>query len=270
MSNLSKGKYALFISDRSGLAFPYREMVREWNGARVHTSEFEPKQPQLEPKPYTADPQGLPHPRPARVEPPTVDFLNDNPFTTIGSSTLVTVAQTNSTMLTDDAVRFQAVKSPVGGVTTNTLQLGTTLNGDVTTTANTIVLNDTSIFPTSGFVVIEKVHAQDGTIDAGRIEDETVQYTGVSGSSLTGCIRGTAAPFRGKNPPNTIARTHSSGAKVFGSYKITMIESSIPYTGQPSTLPRTNSFTFNLKSNATSTETGGGLEVLVGPVNVRA
>jgi hypothetical protein len=119
-------------------------------------------------------------------------------------------------------------------------------------------------------VVIEKVHAQDGTIDAGRIEDETVQYTGVSGSSLTGCIRGTAAPFRGKTPPNTTARTHSSGAKVFGSYKITMIESSIPYTGQPSTLPRTNSFTFNLKSNATSTETGGGLEVLVGPVNVRA
>ena len=84
MSNLSKGKYALFISDRSGLAFPYREMVREWNGARGHTSEFEPKQPQLDPKPYTADPQGLPHPRPARVEPATVDFLNDNPFTTIG------------------------------------------------------------------------------------------------------------------------------------------------------------------------------------------
>ena len=182
MSNLSKGKYALFISDRSGLAFPYREMVREWNGARVHTSEFEPKQPQLDPKPYTADPQGLPHPRPARVEPATVDFLNDNPFTTIGSSTLVTVAQTNSTMLTDDAVRFQSVKNPVGGVTTNTLQLGTTLNGDITSTANTITLTDASIFPTSGFVVIEKVHAQDGTIDAGKIEDETIQFTGVSQS----------------------------------------------------------------------------------------
>ena len=64
MGNLSKGKYALFISDRSGLAFPYREMVKEWNGARVHTSEYEPKQPQLEPTPYSADPQGLPHPRP--------------------------------------------------------------------------------------------------------------------------------------------------------------------------------------------------------------
>ena len=68
MGNLSKGKYALFISDRSGLAFPYREMVREWNGARVHTSEYEPKQPQLEPTPYSADPQGLPHPRPQQFK----------------------------------------------------------------------------------------------------------------------------------------------------------------------------------------------------------
>ena len=65
MGNLSKGRYAFFISDRSGLAYPYREMVKEWNGARVHTSEYEPKQPQLEPKPYTADPQGLPHPKTA-------------------------------------------------------------------------------------------------------------------------------------------------------------------------------------------------------------
>ena len=45
MGNLSKGRYALFISDRSGLAYPCTEMVKEWNGARVHTSEYEPKQP---------------------------------------------------------------------------------------------------------------------------------------------------------------------------------------------------------------------------------
>ena len=58
MSNLSRGRFAQFISDRSGMAFPYKEMVVEWNGARVNTSEFEPKQPQLEPKPTVADPQG--------------------------------------------------------------------------------------------------------------------------------------------------------------------------------------------------------------------
>ena len=39
-------------------------MVIEWNGSRVHTSEFEPKHPQLEPKPTPADPQGLANARP--------------------------------------------------------------------------------------------------------------------------------------------------------------------------------------------------------------
>jgi hypothetical protein len=36
MANLSKGKYAIAISDRSGLQFPYNEMVTEWNGSFVH------------------------------------------------------------------------------------------------------------------------------------------------------------------------------------------------------------------------------------------
>ena len=57
MASYAQGKYALAISDRSGQVFPYREMVREWNGAWVHTSEYEPKQPQLEPKPISAGEQ---------------------------------------------------------------------------------------------------------------------------------------------------------------------------------------------------------------------
>ena len=64
MAKFAKGKYALAISDRSGQAFPWRQMVTEWNGAFVHTSEYEPKQPQLEPKPFVADPQGLEQARP--------------------------------------------------------------------------------------------------------------------------------------------------------------------------------------------------------------
>ena len=43
----SRGKHAQAISDRSGMAFPYNEMVKEWNGAFVHISEFEAKHPQL-------------------------------------------------------------------------------------------------------------------------------------------------------------------------------------------------------------------------------
>ena len=50
MGKYASGKYAYAISDRSGLKFPYDEMVREWNGSLVHTSEYEPKQPQLRTK----------------------------------------------------------------------------------------------------------------------------------------------------------------------------------------------------------------------------
>ncbi len=65
MTTFASGKHALAISDRSGLAFPYLEMVREWNGAWVHFSEFESKQPQLQPKPTSADPQAFQRARPA-------------------------------------------------------------------------------------------------------------------------------------------------------------------------------------------------------------
>ena len=41
MAKFAKGKYALAISDRSGQAFPWREMVTEWNGAFVHITEYE-------------------------------------------------------------------------------------------------------------------------------------------------------------------------------------------------------------------------------------
>ena len=67
-ARFSQGKYALSISDRSGQAFPYLEMVREWTGAWVHISEYEPKSPQLEIKVTGGDPQALMHARPARTE----------------------------------------------------------------------------------------------------------------------------------------------------------------------------------------------------------
>ena len=50
MSNFATGKKSKAISDRSGMAFPYTEMLKEWNGSFVHTSEFESKHPQIEPK----------------------------------------------------------------------------------------------------------------------------------------------------------------------------------------------------------------------------
>ena len=63
MGKYASGRFAKRISDRSGMAFPYNEMVQEWNGSWVHISEFEPKQPQLEPLPIVTDPQSLQYAR---------------------------------------------------------------------------------------------------------------------------------------------------------------------------------------------------------------
>jgi hypothetical protein len=64
MGKQATGRYAQAISDRSGQAFPYKEMVKEWTGALVHISEFEPKHPQLNPRNPGADAQGLRNARP--------------------------------------------------------------------------------------------------------------------------------------------------------------------------------------------------------------
>ena len=127
MGKFSKGRYSLMISDRSGAAFPYREMVQEWNGAWVHNSEYEPKQPQISPRPHGADPQALQRARPARTEFGTQDFLPDNPFTTASNTTL-TVLFPNGQLEVDDVLRFTAVKSAVGGVTVDKFQIQTTLD----------------------------------------------------------------------------------------------------------------------------------------------
>ena len=82
MSKYATGKYAKAISDRSGMEFPYKEMVREWNGAFVHVSEYEPKQPQLEPKAQSADGIALLNTRTDRTEPATTVRLPNNPFET--------------------------------------------------------------------------------------------------------------------------------------------------------------------------------------------
>ena len=64
MAKFASGKFAKRISDRSGMAFPYNEMVKEWNGSIVHISEFEPKHPQLEPVPIVTDPEALENAKP--------------------------------------------------------------------------------------------------------------------------------------------------------------------------------------------------------------
>ena len=83
MSKYATGKYAKAISDRSGMEFPYKEMVREWNGAFVHVSEFEPKQPQLQPNAVSGDGIALLNTRTDRTEPSTLFSLPEDPFETM-------------------------------------------------------------------------------------------------------------------------------------------------------------------------------------------
>ena len=116
MSKLSRGKYAQAISDRSGMAFPYNEMVKEWNGSLVHVSEFEPKQPQLEPTRFTGDPQGLDNARPARTEPATQNLLPDNPLSLTSGSAVVTVTEPSHGRSTSDTVVFRNVDGSPGGL----------------------------------------------------------------------------------------------------------------------------------------------------------
>jgi len=78
MAKFATGKRSLSISDRSGMAFPYQEMVKEWNGSLVHYSEFEPKHPQIRRRHFTADAIALQNTRPMRFQQPT-DISNINP-----------------------------------------------------------------------------------------------------------------------------------------------------------------------------------------------
>ncbi len=264
MTTFSQGKYALAISDRSGMAFPYNEMVREWNGAFVHISEYEPKQPQLDPKPTSADPQALQRARPARTEFGTQDFLPFNPFTTASNTTL-TVLFPNGQLEVDDVLRFTAVKSAVGGVTVDKFQIQTTLNGNITDSATTITLTDGSNFPTSGFIMIKKINSTTGLY-----ENEVIQYTGRSSNNLTGCTRGTSSPYRGFTPSASTASAHDSGATVYGSFKVASLVGTSYVNDANTTVTDYNSFTLTLPSAATGTATGGGFNCVISPLNIES
>ncbi len=110
MARYSSGKFALRISDRDGQAYPYNEMVQEWTGAWVHTSEYEPKSPLLNPTNHPTDAQSLQHAKPQVVSvtiPLGGIYINDEPTSTtmsqggsngvspaIGANSFQTVLQT--------------------------------------------------------------------------------------------------------------------------------------------------------------------------------
>ena len=278
MARFAKGSRALAISDRSGVAFPYNEMVKEWTGALVHTSEFEAKQPQLEPHPVGADPQGLLNARPARTEFPVQDILPNNPFSITNGNRIMTISFPDYSTEAQEGelgyVRFQGVKSAVGARSIEQIELSSTLNANISATATSITLSagDGSFYlPNNSYVVIEKINSE-----TGRYENEVVFYqtstihiaTGIV--TLSSCVRGTAASFRGETFPNTTASSHLAGAKVFGCRLASTDPDTVVTGAQPATIEQYNRFTITFDSNSTSTATGGGFQCTIGPVNDRA
>jgi len=278
MSKYAIGKHSKAISDRSGMEFPYKEMVKEWNGSFVHVSEFEPKQPQLEPKPIGGDGVALLNVRPDRTEFPTPDFLPNNPFSITNGTKKMTVSfpdySTEEQGGELNYVRFQGVKTPVGARSIEQIELSSTLNANISATATSITLSagDGSFYlPNNSYVVIEKINSE-----TGRYENEVVVYetstidVGTSIVTLNNCVRGTAATFRGETFPNTTASSHLAGAEVFGC-RLASIDPDTVVTGaQPATIQQYNRFTVDMIQNSTSTTTGGGLQCTVGPLNDRS
>ena len=130
----AKGKHSKAISDRSGMEFPYNEMVKEWNGHFVHKSEFEAKHPQLELKSRSGDSQGLRDARPARTENEVAALLGNNPFSITASSQTITVTEINHGRSSSDTVRFRNVRGSPGGVSASTFENSSGFSITVTTT----------------------------------------------------------------------------------------------------------------------------------------
>ena len=287
MTAFSKGKYAQFISDRSGMAFPYKEMVVEWNGARVHISEYEPKQPQLQPKPVGADPQGLPQARPARTELPTADFLPTNPFTAEnvggGLGAVYNVSHPDSGIQVGDFVRLMTLELPLSisgdAVPIQNTELTTTLSVGINATATSLVVTDPDLdfYLNGGFLMIEKVLTSSDTSDVlkiGTYQNEIIQYTGYNNGTktLSGLTRGTNASFRGVTPANTIAGSHLAGATVIGARIVTdLITTTSASAGQPSTVTNYNGYQLKTNDQGSiwiSLYSGGGNGCQAGPLNV--
>ena len=118
----ARGKYAKSISDRSGMEFPYKEMVKEWNGSRVHKSEYEPKTAQDHPRKHSADKESLQHARTDRDESAVATLLPLNPFRFTASSATISVFEPDHGRSSSDTVRFRDVRGSIFGADVDELE----------------------------------------------------------------------------------------------------------------------------------------------------
>ena len=128
MGRYVSGRFALRISDRDGMAYPYIEMVQEWTGAWVHISEYEPKSPLLNPTNHPTDAQSLEHAKPqiadATIEVGAVGvtpnfFQTLDETTTLSDGSVVTVKSMMPLSIQQPS-RITKMQSFLGNVTVST------------------------------------------------------------------------------------------------------------------------------------------------------
>jgi len=195
MAGYASGKYAYAISDRSGMRFPYDEMVREWNGSLVHYSEYEPKQPQLQPKPVGSDPIALFNPRPQPASVASLILLDNNPFTSIiySGTTYVNVYSEDHQRKAGDVVRFrgppEVISSGSGGADAKNLQAF----ANIPTFNNVSDLNNTN-----GFTIALGQIDSSGTVTGATTSDSLTDpinyfYITSTSSATSGGVSGGGA-----------------------------------------------------------------------------
>ena len=181
MAKFATGKYAKAISDRSGLEFPYKEMVREWNGSFVHFTEYEPKQPQLEPKPNGADAIALLNSRTDRNEPATTVRIPDNGFETYeAGSRIINVFSPGHGLISGTTYRFRGPPTISAGG--NTFQYSNPESFDGITGAN--------IAKSAGYAITTGLYKNDAVVTTDYSTSNYFHFTVDTDTATSGSIKG--------------------------------------------------------------------------------
>ena len=259
MARYAQGKFALAISDISGQAFPWNEMVTQWNGLFVHYSEFESKQPQLDPKPSAADPTALPKTRPQQPPPDTLRFLEFNPLVTYAAASgIISVKSLDHQRSYGDTVRFRGppTTSPGTGSPDTIGDDGPVAGNPVVAFANIANVDGISgatICRAAGWTIYPGKYTGTTTTLNGTIDSSTTTIVLTSGTNFTGVSTGVVEP----------TSTNTSGTPTWGILIDTEI---ISYTGV-STHTLTGVTRGAFGSTAASHTTGATIRLLKTPAN---
>ena len=259
MARFAKGKFALAISDISGQAFPWNEMVTQWNGLFVHYSEFESKQPQLDPKPSQADPTALPKTRPQQSPADALRFLEFNPLVTYAAASgIINVKSLDHQRSYGDTVRFRGAPTTSPGTGTPD-----TVGDDGPVAGNPVVgfsnianidgIAGSTICRAAGFTIYPGKYTSTTTTLNGALDASTTTIVLTSGTNFTGVSTGVVEP----------TSTNTSGTPTWGILVDTEI---ISYTGV-STHTLTGVTRGAFGSTAATHNTGATVRLLHTPAN---